>query len=580
GFKIRKKSSAQVESPAPVSGEEPAPERAEALVVHPAAFDAEPSEDVAPRRRVVDVTKAQPARRREREEASAAAASAVPGADSVTTDDFAAMFEGGGGRYVERRRFEMGDKVMGVIAYIDSNFIFVDLGGRGEARAPRAQYTDADGALEVAEGEEVEFTVLGFSAEGIMLGKHLDARDAGMDMIEQAYEARLPVQGKVVSKNRGGFVVDVFNQEAFCPISQIDTRRVEAEEFELYLNRTFAFRITEIRDGGRSIVVSRAALLREEEEARRAELMQRIAPGEIVSAVVRSIQDFGAFADLGGVDGLVHISELSWGNVDHPTDIVREGQAVEVKILEIESRGEGKSPRIALSMKQAQSDPWDTVHEELHVGKQVDGVVVRVAPFGAFVELYQGVDGLVHVSELSWEHVSRPSDVVSVGDRVRVEILEINLAKRRIGLSMKSVGGDPWSSIHERFAVGMEVEGEVKNIEDFGVFVDLGGGITALLPRSEMNLSRGEEPYSKARSGKRMTARVLDIKAGARKMALTLREDVREDEGGAHRESRGDSRRDQRGSGGSPRSWTDNTGSGGGLGTLGDLLNLVNLNDD
>jgi len=302
--------------------------------------------------------------------------------------------------------------------------------------------------------------------------------------------------------------------------------------------------------------------------------------GEGVAGVVRWIQDLGAVVGLGGMDGVVHISELGWGTVDRPSDIVTAGQTVEVKILDIESRGPDKSPRIALSMKQAQSDPWDTVNEKIHVGKQVDGVVVRVAPFGAFVELYQGVDGLVHVSELSWEHVSRPSDVVSVGDRVRVEVLDINLSKRRIGLSMKSVGGDPWSSIHERFAVGMEVEGEVKNIEEFGVFVDLGSGITALLPRSEMNLSRGEEPYSKARTGKQITARVLDIKAGERKMALTLREDVSRDEDRGQRGSRGDSRRDQRGSGGGQRSWTDDTGSGSGFGTLGDLLSLVNLNDD
>lgn len=495
--------------------------------------------------------------------------------DSVTTDDFAALFESGGEASTPSRRyFEVGERVEAVVTHIDSTSVYVDLGGRNEARAPRAHYLDEEGNLEVKVGETHEFFVLGFKG-GIQLGKHLDASQQGIGALEDAQASGVPMQGRVTSKNKGGFVVDISGVEAFCPVSQIDL--YNADELDVYVNQTFNFKVVEVRDGGRSIVVSRAALLREEAARQREETMGKLAPGEIISGVVRSISDFGAFVDLGGVDGLVHISELSWGNVDKPSDVVSEGQTVEVKVLDIEER-DGKRPRISLSMKQAQEDPWATINEKFHVGMDTRGTVVRTAPFGAFVEITPGIDGLVHVSEMSWEHVRQPSDVVNVGQEVDVQILDIDIVRQRISLSMKAAEGDPWSDIDEKFPVGAEVTGHVEKIEDFGVFVSLEGGITALLPRSEMDLGRNESPHNKARIGADITARVLSIEKGRRRMALSLRSsddieanpDAGRGSGGGRDSNRGGgSSRKQKDSG--PRSFSDDS-SGGFGGTFGDLF--------
>ncbi|MEC9440505.1 MAG: S1 RNA-binding domain-containing protein [Myxococcota bacterium] len=495
--------------------------------------------------------------------------------DSVTTDDFAALFEeAGASASPSSRYFEVGERVEAVVTHIDSSSVYVDLGGRNEARAPRAHYIDEEGNLEINVGETHEFFVLGFKG-GIQLGKHLDAGQQGVGALEDAQASGVPMLGRVTSKNKGGFVVDISGIETFCPVSQIDL--YNAEDLDVYVGQTFNFKVMEVRDGGRSIVVSRAALLREEADRQRGETMAKLAPGEILSGVVRSISDFGAFVDLGGVDGLVHISELSWGNVDKPADVVSEGQTVEVKVLDIEQR-DGKRPRISLSMKQAQEDPWGTINEKFHVGMTTRGSIVRTAPFGAFVEIAPGIDGLVHVSEMSWDHVRQPSDVVDVGQVVDVQILDIDLVRQRISLSMKAAEGDPWSDIDEKYPIGSEVTGHVEKIEDFGVFVSLEGGITALLPRSEMDLGRGETPHSKSRIGHDVTARVLSIEKGRRRMALSLRSGEEIEESADTREPRGNNRgggggkssdRAPRDSG--PRSYSDSS-SGGFGGTFGDLF--------
>ena len=475
--------------------------------------------------------------------------------DGATTDDFAALFEGGGETSVPKRlSFEVGEKIEGPVTHIDSTYIYVDIGTRGEARAPRAQYIDKQGELEVEVGGTHEFFVLRFTRDGIELGKHLDTKEAGLGAIEEAQSSGVPLQGRVTSKNKGGFVVDVNGVEAFCPVSQIDLHN--SDDLDVYIGQTFRFRVMEVRDGGRSVVVSRAALLREEAEAAREETMARLKPGEIVTGVVRSIMDFGAFVDLGGVDGLVHISEMGWGTIDTPQDVVKEGETVEVKILDMEAI-RGKRPRIGLSMKQAQEDPWERVNTALHVGKIVQGSVVRTAPFGAFVELLHGIDGLVHISELSWDHVRRVENIVSVGDVVEVEVLDIDMARQRIGLSMKNAKGDPWKEIAKDYPIGAEVTGVVEKTEDFGVFINVGQGVTALLPRSEMNLGQNETPHTRARQGAPLTARVLSVEPANRRMALTLK---------SGDEATESSEPEQ-------KSYKETSASGG-FGTLGDLLKL------
>lgn len=498
--------------------------------------------------------------------------------EGATTDDFAALFEGGGGQAPERQKLEVGDSVVAPITHIDRRHIFVDLGGRNEARAPRGQYED-DGELEVAVGEEHEFYVLRFTREGVELGKHLDTREAGLSVLEDAEASGAPIQGRVESKNKGGFVVDINGVKAFCPVSQIDMQYVE--DLDVYLGQTFRFQVTEVREGGRNVVVSRASLQRQEAAEQRKKTLAALEQGSVTTGTVRSIRDFGAFVDLGGVDGLVHVSEMGWGNINDPREVLSEGDTVEVKVLDIE-REEGGDVRIGLSIKQLEQDPWERVNEELAVGDKVRGLVVRTAPFGAFVELMPGVDGLVHVSEMSWEHVRRPDDVLEVGQSVEVEVQDIDLVRQRVSLSMKSLEGDPWEAAAEDYPVGDEVQGIVEKIEDFGVFVNLGEGITALLPRSEMQLNREQTPHSKARQGATITARVLQVEPGRRRMALTLREDVDPEQEARRAEERerssqgrdGDRPRRQDRPSSSSSSSSKGSSSGGSFGTLGDLINM------
>ena len=529
GVTLRKKSQPEEgqsqESPAAASQASPQPAAsAPPTSSAPAAADSKEEDASAAgapelHRRVVDPNAQAPAA-----PPRESGAKAVEFVDAgATTQDFAALFEAQGD-VPQRREIAVGDKLTAPVTHIDAHYVFVDLGGKGEARASRAQYSDPEGNLQVEVGQEIEFFILRFTSQGVEIGKQLDTRQSGVAALEEAQASGLPVQGKVKSKNKGGFVIDIAGTEAFCPLSQIDLRN--AEDLDVYLNQTFPFRVTEVREGGKNIVVSRAALLREQERERRAEVMGRIKVGETLKGAVRSISDFGAFVDLGGIDGLVHVSEMSWGNVGKPSDVVKEGQMVEVKILEIEDRKGKRGPRISLSMKQVQEDPWSTVAQSFYEGQQVEGKVVRVAQFGAFVELQPGVDGLVHVSEMSWEHVKRPSDVVSLGDVVAAQILTIDPNRQRISLSMKAVAGDPWSDIESAYAVGQEVQGVVEKIEDFGVFVSLGQGITALLPRSEMDLAGDQTPHTRLRQGQDVTTKVLRIEPDKRRMALSLRDDI------------------------------------------------------
>lgn len=449
-------------------------------------------------------------------------ASALPEAGDVTTDDFAAMFEGAASATPVQRRYDVGDQVQGMVEHIDTNYIFVDMGGRGEGRASRAQFTNEEGELEIALGDQYTFYILAIKADGIVLGKHLDDRDSGVFAVEQAMEAGLPVQGKVTGTNKGGFDVEVLGVTAFCPRSQIDL--YASDDADIYINQTFEFRVIDVRDGGRNVVVSRSALMREAAEARRAETMELIKPDAVLTGVVRSISDYGAFVDLGGIDGLVHISELTWGTISHPNEVVTEGQQVDVKILSIEEREKGT--RISLSIKQAGGDPWDDVNASFAVGQDVEGTVVRLTHYGAFVELKAGVDGLVHISEISWKRVSKPSDVLSVGEKVTVKIKDIDLAKRRLSLSMREAKGDPWSKIEEKYAVGQKVEGQVEKVEDFGAFIVVEEGVTALLPRSEMALSGNATPRTAYRQGQDVSAFVLRVESDRRRMALTTKEDA------------------------------------------------------
>lgn len=466
-------------------------------------------------------------------------------------EDFEALLaEAGGAAAPRQQRVDVGEKREGRVTKIGDKWIYVDLGQGLEGLARRDDFVDKEGRLKLEQGESYAFYVLGTNEGSILLGDQLSTREAAMDAVETALQTGVPLTGRVAGKNKGGFEIDLGGVRAFCPISQIELAYTENPD--AHLGASYKFLVTEVREGGRSVVVSRAALQRQEAERAREKTMETLAVGDVVDGTVTRLANFGAFVDLGGIEGLVHISELGFVRVDHPSELVREGERLKVTVLSID-RDDPKGPRISLSAKDAMEDPWVAAQRDLHPGKRVNGTVTRLEPFGAFVEVSPNVEGLVHVSELSWDHVKRPSDVVSVGQTISVEVLDVDLARRRISLSAKAAAGDPWNDALDRYKPGIEVTGTVENVEEFGAFVSLGSGITALIPKSEMGLARESSPHARFSKGDEVTARILSIEPDRRRIALTMKsaEEVA----------------DQAGSG--PRTYTDTSK---GLGTLGDLL--------
>lgn len=465
--------------------------------------------------------------------------------------DFEALLAGGADAAPKRSRLEVGERVDGVVESIGERWIYIKIANDGrEGMAHRHDFTDKAGAVTLAVGQEHPFFVLRTDEGSVLLGDQMSTKEAAMEALEASLESGVPIQGRVVAKNKGGFEVEVGGIRAFCPVSQIELGF--CEDPDVHMGKSYTFRVTEIRDA-RSIVVSRAQLLREEADRLAAQTLATIRVGDVVSGTISRLADFGAFVDLGGVEGLIHVSELGFTRVEHPSELVREGERVTVVVLSMEEGAKGH--RIGLSLKQAMEDPWDNAVTTVHEGQKVTGTVTRLEPFGAFVEVAPNVEGLVHVSEMSWEkHVKRPSDVVSVGDRVSVEVQSVDIARRRISLSMKTSDGDPWIDIEQRYTVGTQVTGTVENVEDFGVFVVLGSGITALVPRSELDLPRESTPHAKFAKGDEITARVLSVEPDRRRMALTLKSE--------------EEIASQAGTG--PRSYSDSGSSG--FGTLGDLL--------
>lgn len=334
---------------------------------------------------------------------------------------------------------KVGDKVRGTVVSIQGDSVFVDLGAKSEGIVEIEELTDTDGNLSVSIGDSIEIAVSGKDDDtgSLLLGTRHARHVRGSEGLRQAFHERIPVEGRVTGVIKGGLQVEISGEQAFCPASQIDIHYIE--EMESFVGEKLAFRITKF-EGGKHInlVVSRRALLEEEQQALAIETRAQLEVGAVINGTVSSIKDFGAFIDIGGIEGMVHISELSFGRVEHPKDILTVGQPVEVSVLRIEKTDNPKHPeRIALSIRALEKDPWLDVVNQFPIGTLVQGTVSRIQPFGAFVELAPGVDGLVHIGDLGAERrINNPQEVVSVGDQVQVTVLNIDMEKHRIGLSL------------------------------------------------------------------------------------------------------------------------------------------------
>lgn len=484
--------------------------------------------------------------------------------DDATTgmpeEDFATLFEQSQTEDAAAGvRLAPGEVVRGRIVAISGDMAFVDLGGKMEGQFSLAELGE-DARDHVSVGDEVEAYVMSVG-DGIQLSMALAKGARAVEQLETAYQARIPVDGRIIGVNKGGLEVTVAGQRAFCPKSQVDTGFVE--DLALMVGETMRFVITRF-DGGRDIVLSRRALL-ETENADRAETTKKqIVEGAILRGRVRNVREFGAFIDLGGIDGLVHVSEISWERVSDPREVLKVGDEVQVRVL----KADWEAGRISLSIKAALEDPWAGTVDRFREGETYPGKVMRLTEYGAFVELAPGLDGLVHVSELSWKRVRHPSEVVNAGDAVSVRVLGIDRARKRVSLSMKQVGGDPWESVPGRFPTGAVVEGTIEKTEGFGVFVTLAPGITGLIPLSETNTERGTDLRRVFQPGKTISAKVLTVSPGDRRLTLSLKA-LRED---GERRDMEEYRRSQRSEERGPESTGAGGGAGGGFGTFGDLL--------
>jgi small subunit ribosomal protein S1 len=340
----------------------------------------------------------------------------------------------------------IGDQVSGVLVAIGDEYGFVDLGGKAEGRVELSSLKDADGNLTAAVGDRIQTQVTGKDEQTgmLLLGSQHGHRYHGIEEVERAYRQGLPVQGQVSAAVKGGVEVQVAGLRAFCPASQVDLRFIE--DLGELVGQRLDFRITKLEGGRRpNLVLSRRALLEEELRQRAEQTRAQLREGAVLSGVVTSLKDYGAFVDLGGIEGMVHISELAFGHVKHPSEILTPGQTVEVSVLRIEPPAGPKGrEKIALSIRALARDPWQDVARDFPVGRRVSGTVSRLQPFGAFVELGPGIDGLVHISELgAGRRVSHPSEVVSLGDQVEATVLGVDLERRRISLSLdEGKGGD------------------------------------------------------------------------------------------------------------------------------------------
>ena len=417
------------------------------------------------------------------------------------------------------REITVGMKLKGRVVSLGEESILVDYGGRSEAVTETQHFRAADGTISVRLGDQLDLFVLE-AGDQVVLGPSFRAdAHAAMQHVREAQAAGIPVTGKVTGRNAGGLEVELGGARGFCPLSQVDTSF--CEDPSIYIGRTLEFLVTQVGDVRGGVVLSRRALLRRAEEEAATKLLATIQPGQEMDGTVARLEPFGAFVNIGGVDGMVHVSEVSHERVAHPRDVLQVGQRVRVRVLRIEL-GKDNRPRIALSIKATAPDPWSGIEQRFAPGACVSGTVARLADFGAFVTLAPGVDGLVHISEAALHRVADVREVLSVGQQVEAVVTALDLGRKRISLSIREALAGTLPPPREP-QVGEEVEGRVGNIKPFGVFVDLpqfGARVSGLIPREETGEKRGADLTRSFAIGEVVRVQILEVNAGKIRLAL------------------------------------------------------------
>jgi small subunit ribosomal protein S1 len=430
--------------------------------------------------------------------------------ENESTEDFAALFAS----QQTKPALSTGQVVKGRVIHIAPEHVFVDVGGKGEAWIDRAELVDEEGKLRVGIGDDVEATVVSTGDE-IKLSYRLQRGAQARQALALAASTGMPVEGKVAAVIKGGYEVTVGGLRAFCPFSQMDLRRVDtAEDF---VGRVLEFRVTKYTENGRNIVLSRRQILEEHAAKAAEETRKKIAVGIVLPGTVVSLADFGAFVDLGGVQGLVPVSEISYSRVGRPADRLRIGESVNVKVLRVDE----EKGKITLSLKALEGDPWIAVAGRLRERQVVRGRAVRATDFGVFVELLPGVDGLLHMSEIPRNRQGALREAAAANEEVTVMIVSVDGDKRRIGLALAPDDALPGAQMKSVAEVGSVLVGTVERIEPFGVFVRLGPGQTGLVPNAELAVARGADPRKAVPIGSEMKVLVLAMEEGGRRIRLS-----------------------------------------------------------
>jgi len=406
-----------------------------------------------------------------------------------------------------------------VLAITDAGVV-VDVGGKFEGLVPAQEFLESGGAITFGEGQTIEVERLHEQKDGYVLLSHIRAhRRRVWERIEKSYREHANVTGKATERIKGGLVVDI-GVRAFLPASQIELRPVH--DLDAWKDREFEVRVLKLNRKRGNVVVSRRAILEDEQKSKRDSLVSTLAEGTVVTGRVKNITDYGVFVDLGGMDGLLHVSDLVWGRVPHPSSIVKAGDEIQVQVLKFDK----DKQRISLGRKQLLPDPWATVPERFPAGTRAQGKVVGVTDYGAFVQIEPGVEGLVHVSEMSWsKRAKHPSKMVKAGDDVEVVVLDVKTDQRRISLGLKQTQPDPWGAAAEKYPAGTLITGKIRNLADFGAFVEIEEGMEGLIHISDVSWTeRIKHPSEKFKKGDTVQAKVLKVDSENRRLSLGIKQ--------------------------------------------------------
>ncbi len=413
-----------------------------------------------------------------------------------------------------------GEALQGTVVAVTADFVFFDIGRKMEGAIPAAELREPDGTIALKPGDTLPVSITGTNSEGYYtLSKLKVERPKDWSGLEKAFAEQTPIAGVVVEAVKGGLRVDV-GARAFMPASRSGAR--DQYELEKLIGQEIRCKIIKLDVAAEDVVVDRRAVLQEEEAQARQARFDSLEEGQVVTGTVRSLTEFGAFLDIGGVDGLLHVTDMAWTRVGKPSEVVSVGDSLEVKILKVNR----ETRKIALGRKQLVPDPWTLAAGKYQPGQRVRGKVVRIADFGAFVELEPGVDGLIHVSEMSWsKKLRKPSDIVKTGELVEVVVLGVNPGERRIALGLKQALGDPWEEAARRYPVGSVVEGPVSNLAKFGAFVDLGDGIEGMIHIGDISREkRLAHPKDVLAVGQTVKAQVLEVDQEKRRIRLGMKQ--------------------------------------------------------